>query len=265
MQIISFNPPNLNKLQNTAFRGHAPQHRDNKYSVDTFSQTEKNIKSIELTKNNCLKGVTFKRPLSIVEAVNTLAETDDGFLNDELLASLHNYWNLVTMKQNLKTVKELSDIKVTKLIGIGSNALVFETTDGLALKVTDFEQFPNGRKTTKYDLPLLLRGNAKDTGYYLEEKTDHESLTQEELRAFVNEMLDDGCELEDYLVDSMYITDEQEQEIKKGQFGRAKDGKIYLTDPGCMLKGPKEPSRLDVLKDKLNSIYNSVKESRKKG
>lgn len=257
MQINNLNQPYSNKPQNTAFKGYLPKHADNRYCVDTFSKTDQNIESVEITKRKHLKGVTFKKPLKIVDAVHTLAETEDRFLSDELLACLHNYWNLVTMKQNLKSAKELSDVKVTRLLGIGSNALVFETTDGLALKITDFEQFPKNRKMTKYDLPLMLRGNANGTGYYLEEKVDHKNLSQQELREFVNEMLEDGCELEDYLVDSMYVLGEQEQEIKKGQFGRASDGKIYVIDPGCILKGPKEPSRLGMIKDKFKSIFTS--------
>ena len=126
------------------------------------------------------------------------------------------------------------NLKIKSLLSMGCTALVFETADGRILKVSPYNHFPDGRKPDDFDLPAFS-GKSGYTHYYLQEKVSQENLSQSELREFVESIEKRGYYLHDYTikkVDSGNVI-EAAEEINPAQFGRAKNGKIYLIDPEC--------------------------------
>lgn len=204
---------------------------------DIFCDT--NIKSINFDSDNHIASIDFKRPLNISNALTIFADTDNELISYELLRKCHLQDNIRDMAYSLKSVKDLKDIQVKSFVGMGAYALAFETTDGIVLKLTDMEHFPNGRKPASFDLPIKksgkFQGLERKYYYYFEEKVVQDNLTQAEIRTLIKEIKSLGYRMKDYL---LHYEDDDSWEcvIKIEQFGRAKNGKVYLIDPGCAIE-----------------------------
>ena len=235
---IQFNPE-INKKYNQTQVSNKFHYSQIKYQhKDTCSFGNSNITPIYDKKYNLLQSIEFKKPITISNALATIANSNDSILADNLIKRMHTIETLNELSQILQT-KEIGKTKVKSLIGIGAFALAFETENGQILKITDTEHFPNGRKPAKFDLPIIQSGKLSKFPpyhYYLEEKVTQNDLTQEELRTIVKEIKSLGYRMKDYLI---HYDTEGYEIIKKDQFGRAKNGKIYLIDPGCAIETDK--------------------------
>ena len=111
--------------------------------------------------------------------------------------------------------------KITKLIGSGSSAIVFETENGDALKITKGNHFPLNRTPQEFDLPIIKKWKLKNTYVYLEEK-----LNQNGLEFGFSEMLIDK-------IKSLGYKNVDFSSLDFHQIGISKNGKLYLLDPEC--------------------------------
>ena len=219
---------------------------------ERFEGDKKNIAFVKTTKNNCLESIIFKRPIKIKDIFYELSLTKDTFISDELLKHLHSPEDLEKTAIELESSK-IGNTKVKSLIGIGAFALVFETEDGNILKITDVNHFPQNRTPDDFDLPIKQKGKIKNCYYYFEEKISQDNLSQDELRELVKHIKDKGYQMKDYLVH--YDEENDGATIKTSQFGRAKNGKIYLIDPGCAIAPNKEFFNIKRIKNKLKEKF----------
>ncbi len=228
---ISFN-------QNNNIIIYTPQ----KSVLDEVKIRNKDIKEIILSPYGNLKSIVFKQPLKVTEVLYDLCKSQDYFISTELLKSLQSPENLYDMSEAFSQIKIINDTKVTSLLGFGINAMVFETQDGEVLKLTCKNHFPDNRKPADFDLPIREKGyityQHRPYYYYFEEKVNFENLTKSEVIKLINHMKELGYTVVDYL-NKPHEINPSNNNIKFKQFGRAKDGKIYLIDPECAIASKK--------------------------
>ena len=252
MKVSITNHFNINQAQKLHFKSEIYPQNSREYPLDEIRISDSNIAYTEIGSCNRLKTVIFKKPLSPAKAILTIAHSSDKKISDALVYSLQPPYELEEMAIDLNSCDNLENIRIRKLVGMGAFATAFETTDGKILKVTAGNHFPNRRKPAFFDLPIIKHGKTGRTYYYLEEKVTQDNLTQEELRKFVRKIKDRGYTLRDYLVH--YGDIEDESTIRIDQFGKTKDGKIYLIDPGCAIPPKKEFFNIKRLKNKIKNI-----------
>ena len=221
---------------------------------DCFEHQNLNVFNYQLDeKTHKLKQVNFKHPLHVSDALDSIVKSNNYSLQEKFLKVFHPISELKEFSSDLKNISELSCYKVKSLFGLGSFALVFETEDNKVLKITGFNHYPNNRKPDFFDLPIFKHGVSGNTHYYIEEKVSQDNLPQGELRALVKAIKDKGYRLSDYLLH--YDDSDKELTIRTCQFGRAKNGKIYLIDPGCAIAPPKSFFDLKRLKNLLSRKF----------
>lgn len=202
--------------------------------TDNFERNLSDIKFAKFSKEGFLKGVEYNTLLSPSKAIKSLVNSLDNKISQALLSQMHTREELKEMAVDVASDDFLRNLKVNKLIGLGAFALVFELDNGKILKLTNGEHFPDKRQPDFFDLPIEKQGKSSRTHYYIEEKTTHNNITQEELRNFVNDIEKKGYVFRDYLY-FKENNDEVEARIREDQFGKTKDGKLYLIDPGCVI------------------------------
>ncbi len=226
--------PKISNIQNTPiYKKNYNEYKNiHKPIIDTCSFGNSNIIPIYEHQYGTLKSIEFKEPIEVSKAFLEIAHTNEDLIKYNLLRYTHTIESIKEIGEILSN-QEIGKTKVKSLIGIGAFALAFETENGQVLKITDIEHFQNGRKPAKFDLPIIKSGRLAKYPpyhYYLEEKVTQNDITQEELKALVKEIKNLGYKMKDYLV---HFSTDDEELIKVEQFGRAKNGKIYLIDPGC--------------------------------
>lgn len=203
---------------------------------DEFIHNNSFIKRIS-KKNNKLKSIEFTQAIPIHEAFNRISQSNPDLL-DEFLLNLHSKRELKELGELLSTNEEIGKTKVTGLAGMGAFAMSFTTEDGKILKITDIEHFPGNRAPADFDIPILKQGKIDSKYdhyfYYLEEFATQNDITQAEIRELVKHIKALGYKMKDYLIH--YDESSENASFKTEQFGRAKNGKIYLIDPGCAIK-----------------------------
>ena len=252
---ITFSP-NLNNVKQVSFTA-VPQTQvatknskiPDRFEKQSFDECFHLVKNA----NGQVKSVVFDKPIKIQKAFEILAKTKNKLLEYELLEKFHTQSQLITLSCLTTLNKKIKDTKVKSLYGMGSYSLAFETTNGDILKISETNQFYNNRKPAWFDLPIREKGRlSEDYYYYFEEKVDQLSPTQDELRDFVKEIKKSGYKIHDYL---MHYTGKNvnidNETIKAEQFGRAKDGKLYLIDAGCVHEEPKSFWDIKRLKNTL--------------
>lgn len=152
------------------------------------------------------------------------------FLDEMANASLNRYKEILGIVAHKGTMKrfmtdlsgsEILDTKITKLLGSGSTAIVFETEDGKVLKITDGNQFRMNRPVEDFDAPIYKRGKCGHTHYYLEEKCSNRGLTVEFVEMIREKIKEKGYRIYDL------------DEFDVHQIGLSKEGKLYLVDHEC--------------------------------
>lgn len=182
-----------------------------------------------------IKSIKFDKPIEVAQAFSKIASSDNQLLVHSMWRKTHSIQILENLA-NFLSQNPIGKIKVKSLEGFGAFAFAFETTDGKILKITETDHFPNGRKPAKFDLPIIKSGRLNKYPpyhYYIEEKVTQEGISQEELRALVKEIKSLGYRMKDYLI---HYDETFKGDIKTEQFGKTKDGKLYLIDPGCALE-----------------------------
>lgn len=202
---------------------------------DEFVVNSSFIKEIHKKKNR-LKSIEFKNPIPINEAFNKLSQSDPYLLN-EFLLNLHSSGELKELG-NILSTHEIGKTKVKGLAGMGAFAMSFTTEDGKILKITDIEHFPGNRTPADFDIPIFKHGKIgskhQHYHYYLEEFATQDDITQAEIRELVKHIKALGYKMKDYL--THYDDTYENNSYRTEQFGRAKNGKIYLIDPGCAIE-----------------------------
>lgn len=84
----------------------------------------------------------------------------------------------------------------------------------------------------------------------MEEKVSQNDITQKELKELCANIISQGYTLKDYILD---LDENAEMIIKTQQFGRAKNGKIYLIDLGCAI-APYRPKE-NLLSKAFNKLF----------
>ena len=253
MKVYSINNQNVFSIKTQNFMGQANIPLALPCPADKYEQCFDYIESSRTKAFEELAEVKFKRAISPYRAILALLNSEDTNITKALLYKMRTPDELEGMALDASASEFLRGLKVKKLIGLGASALAFETEDGKILKLTSRKHYPNRRKPDFFDVPIIKQGKSCRTYYYLEEKLSQDDLSQSELKKFVKEIEEKGyilrdihhytCELDGYM-------------IKPEQFGRAKDGKIYLIDPECVLK-PKKP--LISFKNIINAIKHLLK------
>lgn len=116
--------------------------------------------------------------------------------------------------------EELASTTVTKLIAEGSRALVFETSNGDILKLSDGNHFPLNRPQESFDVPIFKKGKVGNMYYYLEEKLSQRNMSE----GFVDTVIE-------WIKEKGYRPYDIKNDIN--QIGLSKSGKLYLLDPEC--------------------------------
>lgn len=245
-KIFSFVIPNMNinginsiKYYNIYPRisFHGQVYNPKKNCADSFYKNDEFINEITTTQSKHIKSITFKKPFGVSEVLKRLSHTKNKFLADEFLLKLHPLEQLSDMAEVLST-DSIGKIKVSSIVGIGAFSVVFKTTDNKILKITDVEHFPNNRKPADFDLPIIKKGKlSKDNMqfyYYIEDEVTQSNITQKEIRQLVNHIKSLGYKMKDYLVH--FDNNEVNGRFKIEQFGKDKNGRLYLIDPGCAIE-----------------------------
>ncbi len=222
-------------------------------NTDCFKNSFDNILYSENERYHGLKVVVFKKPITPSDAILSLAYSKDKNIQEALFYKLHMMDELEEMAADISTDRFLRDLKVTKLVGIGAFALVFETENGDILKLTGSNHFPNNRKPDFFDIPIKKQGKICRTHYYIEDKVSQKDITQEEIQELIKQIEESGYTLKDYKYTSTAYG--EQNKIKTEQFGKTADGKLYLIDPGCALAPEKPLIDIKSIKEKIKKIF----------
>ena len=239
---------NINSKVN--FKSEQKNHKfcnnEEKYIYDKFEKD--NILSAKFSKNGCLEKIEYKTFLTPAKAILSLVNTNNDNIIQSLLYHMHTSDELEEMALDVASDDFLKSLNIKKLIGLGAFSLVFEMDNGKILKLTNGEHYPNKRKPDFFDLPVEKRGKSCRTCYYIEEKISQDNITQVELKEFVKKIEEKGYFLRDYLNFEPNYDDNLNFKIRIDQFGKTKDGKLYLIDPGCVLPPKKSYRYFKLLK-----------------
>lgn len=219
------------------------------------------ISKVVTNEKGRLQSITYKYPLSVLNIFKKMENPKDIFATQRYYTHLHSEEEIVRIKKALEHNNEIGMTNVKSLIGYGAFAFVFETIEGLVLKITEGEHFPYGRKPEDFDLPIIRSGKISPNDrlyYYVEEKVRQDNMTNAEIFDLVHYIKSKGYVMRDYL---MNFADEDDPNavINYKQFGRASNGKIYLIDPGCVVgrnEGTSNSKNYEFLKKMLQKIRN---------
>lgn len=168
-----------------------------------------------------INSIKFDTPLPLDKAINEICS------NKSMVESLsdYRYFSNKTLKQIKKDLTKndkIKDIQVTGMIDFGQTAMVFETTEGDVLKITNREHFL-GRKPQDFDIPIKSHAKLSPKSfchYYLEEKVSN-IFSNNEAEDLKQEIKNKGYKVVDF---------------RNVQIGKTKDGKMVLIDPECARK-----------------------------
>lgn len=200
---------------------------DYKIKDDFDSFQAENIKKLTFAKGKFVTQIFYNTPIPVQKALKNILTTKNWNIKNSFSDVTKMITNIIT---DLRLNSEIANTEVTALIGCGSYAIAFETTDEKVLKLSDKNHFPFNRKPADFDVPIYKMGKIGNRGthYYLEKKLNSENLGYEELEKFCEEITSQGYYLEDILNKNCILPD-----FKTRQFGKDENGKIYLLDPGC--------------------------------
>lgn len=202
---------------------------------DTFSFTgAARISEKSFDEIGRVKSVTFTEPSAPYMAIGALI--DDPKIALSLVLGGHSMKELSNFKTALANSDVMQDINVKSLVGCGAFALAFETDDGNILKIISYDHF-DGRQPESFDLPIIKSGKLGEFPpcyYYIEEKVSQDDVTQDDMRAVVDDICEQGYVVRDIMEGNKDFYCDKDALFRTDQFGRASDGKVYLLDPGCI-------------------------------
>ena len=252
MKINPINYLKINQNSNINFKSKIKENIKFSNFHDSFESNLDNVFSVKVKRLGSVE-CDYKVPIYLNKAISFLANSSDTIIQRALLYKMHTIDELEGMILDISSDDFLRNIKIKKLLDLGAFALVFETEDGKILKLTKGNHYPNGRKPDFFDLPIKKQGKCCRTYYYLEDKITNDNITQDELKMFVKKIEEKGYIMKDYL-DNIF-SDCVNPKIRVEQFGKTRDGILYLVDPGCVL-APREQSFIGKF---LSKIFSKIK------
>lgn len=185
-----------------------------------------NIKSKKDYNGNILKSIRFEKTISIIDALKLFIESPDILDDFSKLKIYSPKKDIELLIREINGSEKLKNKQTNNLIGCGYSSYVFDIGDDKVLKFTLGDHF-NGRKPEFFDLPVQEGGKiAQDSShyYYIEEKVSHDNITDSDIK-----IMEAQAGILDYLLLDCH---------SYRQFGRTKDGHLYLIDPECAEKKP---------------------------
>lgn len=165
-------------------------------------QVDNQIKTSQTSKN--------PRYIELIKAMQKIQQNDlEGRMGTDVFI------------KELEKNKNLSEKPVTKFIGKGKSAFVFETPDGKILKLTFGNHFPMNRAQENFDAPIYEHSRSGKVHCYLVEKLYQHGLSDVFVEEIKNRIRKKG-----YRTFDIYDGD-------VNQIGISKEGKLYLLDPEC--------------------------------
>ena len=243
--IINYNQP---YPQKTIFRGKLGVEN---LPNDIFESADSLIKTAN-ENNHKNKFVVFKEPLLLSDAIRTLALSKNPIIQKTLFLNDYSPEKISSFLLDITGEPKLENQKVTNVLGLGSFAIAFQMPDGNTLKLSERNHFPNNRKPDSFDLPIFDKGKIGKLYYYFEETANQNYITEKEIYELLDTIQAKGYKITDYLKRNPINNDQTV--LKKEQFGRGYDGKLYLIDPGCAYKTPKIYDIIDKIKNVTNKI-----------
>ena len=224
---------------------------------DSFKKEGPQIEKLFFRNQTMINGLSFKKPVLISDALKFLANTKEHIVASSLEVLFHPSVEFKELAEEISKNEKLKNVKVSSLLGFGAYSLAFETTKGEVLKISDGNQFRNNRNVEWFDLPIREQGRLGEKHYYyFEEKVNSDVLTEGEIREFIREIRKDGFDVIDYTY-KFSTHDNLSGDFKKEQFGKSKDGRIYLVDPGC-INGQVVQSKQNFIVEKIISFFQKI-------
>lgn len=243
MNILPINRYNL--LQDFHLKSANPAFLAKRDEV-SFSYIEK----VEQDKSGKLQCIRYKYPISVANVFKKMTCEQDPFRQARFIDHMHSSEEIKEISSLLMENHDIGSIKVKSLIGFGAFAYVFETENGLALKITYGSHFPNERKPADFDFPIIKSGKITPNNiyyYFLEEIANQDNLNDSEIKDLIKNIQSQGYVIRDYYKWNSKI-------LNHKQFGRASDGKVYLLDPGCVVATNIHKEKISIIKKFLNLL-----------
>lgn len=150
---------------------------------------------------------TYPRPITLRKALSKISKNGDEFANIFI--------------EKVSSDSFLASQNVKSYLNRGSAAIVFETSDGQILKLTEGSHFPLNRPHESFDVPIYEKGKIGKIHYYLEEKLYQHGLSKPFVDTIKERIKNKGYRTFDIFDGDI------------NQIGLSKDGKLYLLDPEC--------------------------------
>lgn len=170
-----------------------------------------------------MPGIEYKRPVTLKKALYDIVQ--EKKLNEGIVGEKPTIQRFI---EDLSQSGKILNRKITKLLGYGSVAAVFETPDGKVIKLTDGNHFPMNRPQRSFDVPIMEKGHGgrrlllgRKTYFYLEEK-----LYQHNLPDYFADTVREMIKSDGFSVCDLYSGD-------TFQTGMSRNGRVYLVDPEC--------------------------------
>lgn len=185
--------------------------------------------------DNTLNIIKFKKPRSLLSAIKVLDRLPDKVHFDET-DYIYFKGSLAKLTDNLRDIgecKELQDIKVAGLCGVGKDSVVLDLTDNLCLKLSFSPNVP--LKDAIYDIPTIKKGIHKLRRSPYEESLywaiQRRGLNTSEYR-ITDEHLEEVRKMILSTNPQSYITDFDKYQIA------LLDGRPYLVDAPVVMSRP---------------------------
>ena len=247
-------------LQNNPYRFHPAQNVNFSsivYTKHTFPDKKKfndileleNVKALILHDNKELKRITYSQPTTVLKAFKHLLSSKLYQIRNEFDSGHHSPHEIKKIIKDLKSTPEISSIMISGLYALGAYAYVFQTTnEDVLLKITTYNHFPENRPIEDFDAPVYEQGKMRyGTHYYLTEKLSQNNITQKEILDLCNDITERGFTLQD--VHTPFLN-----KFLVRQFGKDKNGKLYLCDPGCALQPQNQLSLIGRIKRTIKEL-----------
>lgn len=157
----------------------------------------------------------YKSPKTLLNALKYQRNIDNERVNYKFESSIDEFVKDISKNKNL------ANTKVTKYLGRGASAIVFETPDGNVLKLTYGNHFPLNRPIQDFDVPIYKKGKAGKVFYYIEEKLYQQGLSDGFVSIMRDMIKNSGFKPYDMCDGDIF------------QVGLSKEGRLYLLDPEC--------------------------------
>ena len=150
---------------------------------------------------------TYPRPITLRKALSKISKNGDEFAN--------------VFIEKVSSDSFLASQNVKSYLNRGSAAIVFETSDGQILKLSEGSHFPLNRPHESFDVPVYKKGHIGNIYYYFEEKLYQHGLSDVFVKEVKKSIREKGYRTFDINDNAIH------------QIGLSKEGRLYLLDSEC--------------------------------